>query len=82
VTGARAALPASDSPIASANFDRPHFALAYVSATTTTLSDHCDFAQLIKVYVNDPEGQRRYSPPDVTRTERVPVMRNPDPKTT
>jgi transposase-like protein len=51
----------------------------YVNAITTTLSDRCDFAQLIKVYVNDPEGQRRYSPPDVTHTERVPVMGNPDP---
>jgi IS1 family transposase len=51
----------------------------YVSAITTTLSDRCDFAQLIKVYAQDPEGQRRYSPPDVTHTERVPVMGNPDP---
>jgi len=51
----------------------------YRPAITTTLSDRCDFAQLIKVYVSDPEGQRRYSPPDVTHTERVPVMGNPDP---
>jgi transposase-like protein/IS1 family transposase len=51
----------------------------YKSAITTTLSDRCDFTQLIKVYVSDPEGQRRYSPPDVTHTERVPVMGNPDP---
>jgi IS1 family transposase/transposase-like protein len=51
----------------------------YLSAITTTLSDRCDFAQLIKVYANDPEGQRRYSPPDVTHTERVPVMGRPDP---
>ena len=51
----------------------------YRSAITTTLSDRCDFAQLIKVYTQDPEGQRRYSPPDVTHTEKVPVMGNPDP---
>ena len=51
----------------------------YKQAITTTLSDRCDFAQLIKVYVNDPEGEHRYSPPDVTHTERVPVMGNPDP---
>ena len=44
-----------------------------------TRSDRCDFAQLIKVYVNDPEGQRRYSTPDVTHTELVPIMRDPDP---
>jgi transposase-like protein/IS1 family transposase len=52
----------------------------YLSAITTTLSDRCDFAQLIKSYTNDPEGQRRYSPPDVTHTEKVPVMGDPDPK--
>ena len=52
----------------------------YLSAIKTTLSDRCGFAQLIKVYTNaDPEGQRRYSPPDVSHTERVPVMGNPDP---
>ena len=52
----------------------------YLSAIQTTLSDRCDFAQVIKVYSNaDPEGQRRYSPPDVTHTEKVPVMGNPDP---
>jgi transposase-like protein/IS1 family transposase len=52
----------------------------YLSAITTTLSDRCDFAQVIKVYVNDPEGQRRYSPPDVTHTEKIPVMGKPDPR--
>ena len=51
----------------------------YRSAITTTFSDRCDFAQLIKVYTQDPEGQRRYSPPDVTHAEKVPVMGNPDP---
>lgn len=52
----------------------------YLSAITITLSDRCDFAQLIKSYMQDPEGQRRYSPPDVTHVEKVPVMGNPDPK--
>ena len=51
----------------------------YLSAITTTLSDRCDFAQLVKVYTQDPEGQRRYSPPDITHAEKVPVMGNPDP---
>jgi IS1 family transposase len=52
----------------------------YLSAIKTTLSDRCDFAQVIKVYTNaDPEGQRRYSPPDVTHVEKVPVMGDPDP---
>jgi hypothetical protein len=49
-----------------------------VSAITTTLGDRCDFAQLIKVYTQDPEGQRRYSPPDVTHAEKVPIMGDPD----
>ena len=34
----------------------------YKSAITTTLSDRCDFAQVIKVYTEDPEGQRRCLP--------------------
>jgi IS1 family transposase len=50
----------------------------YVSAITTTLSDRCDFGQLIKSYTQDPEGQRRYSPPDVAFAEKVPVMGSPD----
>jgi IS1 family transposase/transposase-like protein len=52
----------------------------YRPAITTTLSDRCDFAQLIKVYVTDPQAERRYSPPDATHTERVPVMGDPAPK--
>ena len=52
----------------------------YVSAITTTLSDRCDFAQLVKVYAQAPEEERRrYSPPDVTSAEKVPVIGNPDP---
>jgi IS1 family transposase len=52
----------------------------YKSAIPDTLGDRCDFAQLIKVYTQAPlEEQRRYSPPDVTHAERVPVMGDPDP---
>ena len=51
----------------------------YISAITTTLSDRCDFAQLVKVYAQAPEEERRrYSPPDVTHAEKVPIMGNPD----
>lgn len=49
----------------------------YISAITDTLSDRCDFAQLIKVYAESKE-EHRYSRPDVTHTERVPVMGKPD----
>ena len=53
----------------------------YISAVTTTLSDRCDFAQLVKVYAQAPEEERRrYSPPDVTHAEKVPIMGNPDPE--
>lgn len=49
-------------------------------ARTRAGCDRCDFAQLIKVYAQAPlEEQRRYSPPDVTYAERVPVMGDPDP---
>ncbi|MGA7236404.1 MAG: IS1 family transposase [Bryobacteraceae bacterium] len=50
----------------------------YKSAITTTLSDRCDFAQLIKVYAEDPQAERRYSPAEVTHAEKVPVMGDPD----
>ena len=51
----------------------------YKSAITTTLSDRCDFARLIKVYAENQDGEARYSPAEVTYTEKVPVMGNPDP---
>jgi hypothetical protein len=39
-----------------------------------------DFAQLSKVYTQaDVEAQRRSRPPDVTHTEKVPVMGESDP---
>ena len=49
------------------------------SAIDTTLSDRVDFAQLIKVYRSNPEGEHRYSPPEVVATEVVSVLGNPDP---
>ena len=45
-----------------------------------TLEDRCDFAQLIKVYRANPEGEHRYSPADVVSTEVVPVIGRPDPE--
>jgi IS1 family transposase len=52
----------------------------YVSAITTTLSDRCDFAQLIKVYASPREGEQRYSPADVVEAPPKPIMGSPDPK--
>jgi transposase-like protein/IS1 family transposase len=52
----------------------------YRSAIPNTLQDRASFAQLIKVYRAAPEGERRYSPAEVVKTEVVPVMGDPDPK--
>jgi IS1 family transposase len=52
----------------------------YKSAITTTLSDCCDFAMLIKVYRAATEGEGRYSPAEVAAVEEVPVMGRPDPE--
>jgi len=56
---------------------RAHFQITtdgfapYKSAIWNTLSDRCDYAQLIKVYRATPEGERRYSPAEVAATEVV-----------
>jgi IS1 family transposase len=50
----------------------------YVSAITTTLSDRCDFAQLIKVYASPREGESRYSPADVVEALPKPIMGDPE----
>jgi IS1 family transposase len=52
----------------------------YPSAIDNTLSDRCNFAQLIKVYRASVAGEARYSPAEVVATEAVPVVGNPDPK--
>ncbi len=51
----------------------------YMPAICDTLGDRVDFAQIIKVYTQSPEGERKYSPAEVANTRRVPVMGNPDP---
>jgi IS1 family transposase len=52
----------------------------YRSGVTTTLSDRCDFAQLIKVYRAPADGEARYSPAEVASVEVVPIMGRPDPE--
>jgi hypothetical protein len=54
--------------------------LTYRSAMSTTREDHCDFAQLIKVYRAGTECEARYSPAEVASTEVVPVFGYPDPE--
>jgi hypothetical protein len=50
-----------------------------VKAISDTLADRVDFAQLIKVYRAGTEGEGRYSPAEISDTEVVPVLGNPDP---
>lgn len=38
-----------------------------------------DYAMLVKLYGQAPEGQRRYSPPEIVGIEETTVMGNPDP---
>jgi IS1 family transposase len=52
----------------------------YVAAITDTLEDRVTgFAQLIKVYGQSPEGERKYSSAEVLDTEVVPVFGHCDP---
>jgi hypothetical protein len=39
-----------------------------------------DYAQLVKIYGQTDEGQRRYSPPQIIGTETHSCTGNPDPK--
>lgn len=52
----------------------------YTRAIPDTLADRVTFAQLIKVYRANSEGEGRYSPAEVASVEVVPVIGNPDPK--
>lgn len=51
----------------------------YPSAISNTLDDCASYAQQIKIYRAAPEGERRYSPPEVAAVEVVPVIGRPDP---
>jgi len=53
----------------------------YRSAISNTLSDRCDFAQLIKVYKAASEGEARYSPANIASVEVVPVHGPTRPRT-
>jgi IS1 family transposase len=50
------------------------------SAIETTLGHRVDFAQLIKVYRAATGDEHRYSPPEVSSAEVVPVVGRPDPE--
>lgn len=52
----------------------------YLDAVPDAFGNDVDFAQLVKVYGSDPEGQKRYSPAQCLGTKRVEVIGEPDPK--
>jgi hypothetical protein len=37
-----------------------------------------DYAQLVKIYGSDPEGQQRYSPAQCLSTKRIDIIGSPD----
>jgi transposase-like protein/IS1 family transposase len=52
----------------------------YENAVSYSLGTRVDYAMLIKVYGNrDPEGEQKYSPPEVVETVSKPLIGNPDP---
>ncbi|HUA20112.1 MAG TPA: IS1 family transposase [Bryobacteraceae bacterium] len=50
----------------------------YLTAVPDAFGNQIDYAQLVKVFGNDPEGQKRYSPAQCLGTKRVEVIGKPD----
>ena len=50
----------------------------YLNAVADAFGSGIDFAQLVKVYGNNPEGQTRYSPAQCLGTKRIAVIGDPD----
>jgi IS1 family transposase len=50
----------------------------YLTAVPDAFGSAVDYAQLVKVFGNDPEGQKRYSPAQCLGTKRVEIIGNPD----
>jgi IS1 family transposase len=51
----------------------------YLDAVPDVFGEQIDFAQVVKVYGDNPEAQRRYSPAKCLGTKRVDVIGDPDP---
>jgi IS1 family transposase len=51
----------------------------YVNAVGRAFGEDIDYAMLVKVYGNEPEGHKRYSPAVCISCERRAVTGNPDP---
>jgi len=52
----------------------------YLQAVERAFQGHVDYAQLVKVYGDSSEGQKRYSPAECIGCERKAVVGNPDPE--
>jgi hypothetical protein len=50
----------------------------YLVAVPDAFAEAVDYAQLVKVFGNDPEGQKRYSPAQCLGTKRVDIIGSPD----
>jgi IS1 family transposase len=53
---------------------------AYLQAVEDAFGGDVDYAQIVKIYGQTPEGQRRYSPPECVGCERIGIEGKPDPK--
>jgi IS1 family transposase len=53
---------------------------AYLEAIEGAFGGDIDYAQLVKIYGEAPEGQRRYSPAICTGAIKIPIEGKPDPK--
>jgi transposase-like protein/IS1 family transposase len=52
---------------------------AYRDAVVLSLgAQHVDFAQLVKIYANNPENETRYSPAECTGCKKNPIFGRPD----
>src|ERR1017187_10123329 len=51
----------------------------YLNAVVDAFADDIDYAQLVKVFGNDPEGQKRYSPAQCLGTKKEALIGSPDP---
>jgi hypothetical protein len=52
----------------------------YLHAVPSAFGSDVDYAQLVKAYGNDSEGQKRYSPAQCLGTKRVDIIGDPDPR--
>jgi IS1 family transposase len=52
----------------------------YLNAVADGFGSEIDYAMLVKIYGNDPEGQKRYSPATCTGCKKENKIGDPDPK--